>query len=288
MQTQEKTKIIALPHPWKIFALESFLFSLTLGLGIATAFKINKILTIERITPPQISPLKFITYFLGVTLFIFFLSYVLKLKKEKGLIFKTLFILAIFSGSITLFSAWLPDETSFVLIIILLFWWVKWPSIFIQDLLVVFGIAGAGSFLGLALDPLVVVLLLIIFSIYDWIAVFKTKHMIKMAREMIESRAVLALVVPPDISSFKEGFKEIRPGGKFLILGGGDIVFPLLFVASLVPFGVLKSLIVAFFSLLGLLASFLFFISQKRRQPIPALPPIAFFSIIGYLITLFI
>lgn len=259
-----------------------------MGLGIATAFKISEFLEVEQITPPQISSLKFITYFLLATLFIFFLSYVLKPKKEKRLIFKTLFILAIFSGSITLFSAWLPDETSFTLIIVLLFWWLVWPSIFIQDLLVVFGIAGAGSFLGLGLDPSVVVLLLIIFSIYDWIAVFKTKHMIKIAREMIESQAVLALVIPPDISSFKEGFKEMRPGGKFLILGGGDIVFPLLFAASLVPFGVLKSLIVAFFSLLGLLASFLFFISQKRRQPIPALPPIAFFSIIGYLITLFI
>lgn len=112
--------------------------------------------------------------------------------------------------------------------------------------------------------------------------------MIKMAKAMIESRAILGLVIPPDIFGFGEGLEKIHPGGKFLILGGGDVVFPLLFCVSLIPFGILNSLIVAFFSLVGLFVSFYFFIQQKARQPIPALPPIALFSIIGYLLTLII
>jgi len=58
-----------------------------------------------------------------------------------------------------------------------------------------------------------------------------------------------------------------------------------IFSASLVSQGILSSLIVATFSLIGLFAGFYFFISQKVRQPIPALPPIAVFSIIGFLIT---
>jgi len=36
---------------------------------------------------------------------------------------------------------------------------------------------------------------------------------------------------------------------------------------------------------MGLFAGFLFFISQKEKKAIPALPPIALFSIIGYFIT---
>ena len=56
----------------------------------------------------------------------------------------------------------------------------------------------------------------------------------------------------------------------------------------LIPEGILNSLIVAMFSLIGLLVSFLIFISQKMRKPIPALPPIALFSIIGFLVTLII
>ena len=106
-----------------------------------------------------------------------------------------------------------------------------------------------------------------------------------MAKEMIEQKTILALVIPPSLSEFQAGLGEIKPGGRFLILGGGDIVFPLLLCASLIPIGILNSIIVAIFALIGLLASFWFFISQKIRQPIPALPPIALFSIIGFLIT---
>jgi presenilin-like A22 family membrane protease len=69
-------------------------------------------------------------------------------------------------------------------------------------------------------------------------------------------------------------------------LGGGDIVFPLLFSISALQNGIIQSAIIAFFALLGLLVSFWFFLQQKERRAIPALPPIALFSIIGYLVTL--
>lgn len=285
MQSQEKTKITSFSHPWRVFVLEAFLFLLTLALGIATAFKINKIAEIEKMTLPQIPLWKFILYFLLTTLFIFLISFFLKFQRGKNLIFKIIFVVTIFVGGITFLSVWLPDIISLIAITILILWWLKRPSIFIQDLCIIFGITGAGSILGVSLNPQIVVFLLIIFSIYDWIAVYKTKHMVRMAKKMIESRAILALVVPENFPGFQESLREVRPGGKFLILGGGDIVFPLLFSASLVSSGVLNALIVAVFSLIGLFVSFFFFISQKVRKPIPALPPIALFSIIGYLIT---
>jgi len=66
------------------------------------------------------------------------------------------------------------------------------------------------------------------------------------------------------------------------------VVFPLVFAVSLISQGITSALIVAFFSLLGLILSFSIFIFAKKKEPIPALPPIALFSIIGYIITLFI
>ena len=63
------------------------------------------------------------------------------------------------------------------------------------------------------------------------------------------------------------------------------MIFPLILTASLIPEGILNSSIVALFALNGLFLSFWIFTSQKIRQPIPALPPIALFSIIGFLIT---
>jgi len=303
MQEQEEIKTPSFTQPWRIFAIEAFLFCLTLGLGIAAAFRINKILevaevlphlpphpiswgsAIEKIALPQISFWKFLTAFFLATLFIFLIIRFLKFKRGKGLIFKILFTLAVFLGGLLFLEAFFLEPIPLILISFLIFWWWKSPSILNQDLLMVLGMAGVGSTLGLSLKPEMVIVLLIIFSIYDYIAVYKTKHMIKMAKEMIEQKAILALVVPPNLLGFQESLGEIRPGGKFLILGGGDIVFPLLFSASLIPFGILNSIIVALFALIGLFLGFYFFISQKIRQPIPALPPIALFSIIGFLIT---
>ena len=269
---------------WKIFIIEAFLFCLTLGLGIAAAFRMNEIFKIQKVNIPQISFSQFILNFLLATLFIFLILRFVKFEKEKGTIFKILFILAVSLGGLLFLETWLPEPLSLIFIFVLIFWWLKKPSVLIQDLLIILGIAGTGSILGLSLNPLMVILLLVIFSIYDFIAVYKTKHMVRMAKAMLESRAILALVIPPNIFGFRESLEKIQPGGKFLILGGGDIAFPLIFSVSLIPSGIFNSLIVALFSLIGLFASFWFFTKQKERKPIPALPPIALFSIIGYLI----
>jgi len=49
----------------------------------------------------------------------------------------------------------------------------------------------------------------------------------------------------------------------------------------------LKVLIVSIFAVLGFSTSFLIFASGKERRSIPALPPIALGSILGFLITRF-
>ena len=286
-QKQEEVISISIPlwNPWRVFFWEAVLFSLTLGLGIVTAFKINKILEIQKITLPQISSGKFTFYFLIATLFVLLLSYLIKFKRGKGIIFKILFVFAVSFGGLLSLEVWLSEPISLIVIVSLILWWWKFPSVFNHNILIILGIAGVGSILGLRLTPEIIIGLLIIFSIYDFIAVYKTKHMVKIAKEMIESKAVLALIIPSSFRDFRGSLGEVRPGGKFLILGGGDIIFSLLFCVSLVPQGILSPLIVAFFSLIGLFTGFLFFISQKTRQPIPALPPIALFSILGYLIT---
>lgn len=270
---------------WKIFIIEAFLFLLTLGLGIVASFQINKILKVEKLEIQKISFFQFILYFLFCTLLIFLFVRFFKYGKQKTAVFQTLFVLTVFWGGILLLSIWIGDVFALIFMTFLLFWWWKWPSIFIQDLCMILAMAGAGSVLGLTFTPEIIVILLIIFSIYDFIAVYKTKHMVEMAKEMIESRAILGLVVPPDLASFKQNLKQVKLGGKFMVLGGGDVVFPLLLCSSLVSSGILNSLIVALFSLIGLFAGFLFFISQKQKKAIPALPPIALFSIVGYFIT---
>jgi presenilin-like A22 family membrane protease len=275
-------------RPWRIFFFEILLFSLTLILGISAAFKINKYFAEKEITVAPIPPSNFLLTFFVATLSLFLLIKFLKFERGKSIFLKIFLSLSFFLGGIFLFNTWLDLIYSFVLITILILWWLKSPSVLNQNLLMIFGMAGIGATLGLKLEPQVLVGILIVLSIYDWIAVYKTKHMVKMARAMIEMGVISAIVIPQSISGFKNSLEKVKPGGEFLVLGGGDVVLPLIFAVSLIPFGVLKSAIVALFSLIGATANFFVFVRQKERKPMPALPLISLFSIIGYLITFLI
>jgi presenilin-like A22 family membrane protease len=284
MEIEEKM----IENPKNIFLFELGFFILAQILGIFSGLRILEILKLEKISLETISFWDFIFGFAIATFLVLFLIRFLKFKTGKNFLFRGLFILAISFGSFLFFSLWLGDFLTLILLVFLIFFWFKKPNILIHDFLLLSGIVGIGSIFGLRLTPVMVVLFLILFSIYDVIAVYKTKHMIKMAKEMITAKAILGLILPSKISDFKTNLKEVFPGGKFLILGGGDIIFPLILCVSLVPQGILKSLIIAFFATIGLTFSFHLFVSQKTRKPIPALPPIALFSIIGYLITILI
>ncbi len=272
---------------------EVLLFSFTLGLGLVAGLKINDFAANKIISLPQFSFWQFIFQFILAVAFILFILFIIKQKKKKRIIYKSLFIIAVWWGGTITLNLWLNPLLALILMGLLVFWWHKQPLVLNHNICLILGLAGTGAVLGLSLDPYSVVLLLIVFSIYDFIAVYKTKHMVKMAREMIEHKAVLALIIPQRISGLGKQLENVRNDSQavkreFLILGGGDVVFPLIFCVSLIPQGIINSLIVAVFALLGLLASFWIFIKQENRKPIPALPPIALFSLIGFLITLIV
>lgn len=274
-------------EPKKIFFWEAFLFFLTQILGILTSWKITQIpeIEIQKIPLKPASLWEILIPFATLLLIILLIIRFLKFRPGKEILFKTFFIFPVFFGGIIFWSLWIGYIFALPLIFILIIWWLKKPNILVHNFLLLSGMIGVGSIFGLRLDPLLVIGLLIIFSIYDVIAVYKTKHMIKMAKEMIEAKAIAGIVLPPKLSEIQAPLKDLKIGGRFMILGGGDIVFPLLLVVSLVPTGIFKSLVVAVFATIGLLASIFIFLSQKTQKPIPALPPIALFSIIGYLIT---
>ena len=284
---ENKEKETSFPEkPRGILFWEVFLFALTFVLGISTAYRINIIAPVPKI---EITPSFFSQFFISVAFGLAIILLIIKFVKsgfKKRVLLKAIFLLAFSLGSLIFFEVWLGEPIALIFVLFLVFLWIKMPNIFTHDLLMISGMAGLGSYLGLGLTPEVVAILLVIFSVYDIIAVYKTKHMVKMAKEMMEAGALPGLFLPSKISELNTPLEKTSLGGKFLILGGGDIVFPLLFSVSALQDGIIQSIIIAFFSLLGLLASFWLFFRQKERRAIPALPPIALFSIIGYLITL--
>lgn len=153
------------------------------------------------------------------------------------------------------------------------------------------------------LNVIAVIILLFLFSVYDFVAVFKTKHMQKMARFMIKDvRAFSGLLVPYLSKEQVEKLKKMRAEAKIskktakkskikmkinlAILGGGDIAFPMLFSSIVfLSYSLINSLFIILFSTIALVMLFLF---GKKGEPYPALPPLTAGCLIGFLLSLMI
>lgn len=122
-------------------------------------------------------------------------------------------------------------------------------------------------------------LLLLLISVYDVIAVWKTKHMVKLAKFQIKKLKMFTGFFIPYVRGEeieklrklkKSRKKKLKIKADVAVLGGGDIAFPLLFSGTLfISFGFLASLISVIFSTLGL--AFLLFTAEKHK-PYPAMP----------------
>ena len=177
--------------------------------------------------------------------------------------------------------------------------------------------AGLGIMLVPLFDVFWAIIMLIIISIYDAIAVWKSKHMIDLAQFVTESNLFAGLLVnystkkgktslvmkkkeepAKKVSSKKMSTKKVSAkknatGFRQAILGGGDIVFPLIFSGSvliwLLGMGYTK---VAAFALsliitLGATASLLYlFITAKKDRFYPAMPFISGGCFLGFIVLL--
>jgi len=275
---------------WKVFLIGGLLFLATSILSVVAAIKLNRLSLVEEIYLPKTSLQDFLLSFLFLTFFVLVLVAYKKAGKLKAVIYKAFFIIAVLWGGISFFNLYLPTLAAILITGFLIAIWLKLSTIWAQDILIVLGLAGVASFFGLGFTPAIVVVLLMIFSAYDFIAVYKTKHMVAMAKDMIDKKVVLGFIIPKEIKYVRESFKTTRLDN-FMIVGGGDVVFPSLLAVSVVPIHPIRAFVIVIFSLIGFFISYWLFASQKKLEkpePIPALPPIALMTIIGYLVTLLI
>ncbi len=202
-----------------------------------------------------------------------------------GWFLRLFFIFALFSGMLITFNLFLPDAAALAVSAFLVAMYVIWPYVWLHDAVMVLTLPGIAALVGLSLQPWFAVLILVIMSVYDYIAVYKTKHMIKMAKAMIAGRAIFAMIFPEEFKNFKSKIDEAHPGQGFMMLGTGDFVFPLIMACSAMLMSVKSAWIVFGFSIFGLLLMHLLFVSQRVRRPMPALPPLAAFAILGFIVS---
>jgi len=222
-----------------------------------------------------------VSFFLATLLMLIFLH----LFKGKFL-FEIFFSGAVILGSQGPFGIILTKINAFLASIGIVVLRFAYPRVWTQNLSLIVGIPGIAASLGLSVEPFMALALLVILSIYDIIAVYKTRHMVKLFKGMAKRGAVLAFVIPENLSLWLSKFENItlKDKDKYIFLGTGDVALPLFFAVSAFPLGIDFSVCIVFGAVIGLIADHILFILQRKKKPIPALPAVAFFSITAYVL----
>ncbi len=212
-------------------------------------------------------------------------------------VWKIFFFMAVFFSitiSVGVFVSWEYAATAgFVLAFVKL-----WKSnIIIHNITEVLVYSGIAVLFAPLFDPLWVIALLLMISVYDAFAVWKSKHMVKMAEFQIKSEVFAGLSIPyksgkVKASKGKMGSSRQKTKITTAILGGGDIAFPLIFAASVMesfiregllgPIVLLKGLIIPIATTATL---FLLMLWGKRGQYYPAMPFLTAGCLVGYGLT---
>jgi len=171
----------------------------------------------------------------------------------------------------------------------------KFPEWYVIDTLGILICAGVASIFGIAIGIIPAILLLVLLAAYDYISVYRTKHMITLAEGVLSLKAPILFVVPKrrDYSFIKEGLAvkgedgEPKERGAYVI-GMGDMIMPTILVVSANVFlrvpgwafsppaiGAVAGSIVGLAVLLT---------AVNRGKPQAGLPPLNAGTIIGFLI----
>jgi len=202
-------------------------------------------------------------------------------------LWKGMYFLAIWMASSITLGVFISAYVALIMALIMAILEIYRTNVFIHNVTELFVYPGiAILFVPLFSVPWAM-LLLIAISAYDMFAVWKSKHMITLAKFQTESKAFAGFIVPYEKKGGLSGIKTKIPdeiggkgGTKVAILGGGDIAFPLLFAGVVMDWlirtvhltkfdALLQSTVI---SLLAALALLLLFVKAGKDKFYPAMP----------------
>jgi presenilin-like A22 family membrane protease len=189
------------------------------------------------------------------------------------------------------FNAFMNTILAIVLGILFAMYKIFRPAVIVHNFTELFIYGGLVAIFVPVLNVFWAFMLLLVISAYDMFAVWKSRHMIKMAKAQTQAKIFAGLFIPYGAGCVKARAvntakkpKVVRGDVKTAILGGGDIGFPLLFAAVVMKeIGFMNALIIPVCVTVALF--FLFMISKKGRF-YPAMPFLTIGCIVGYVLTL--
>ena len=232
-----------------------------------------------------------VIYFFAAVVVIGLILFMIPISKLR-LILLVLFAFIFAWGIFILASLFLTVYISIPLAVAAGLVWLFKPKVWLHNLLLLIALMSVGLVFGYLLSPWTAMLFLLIISVYDAVSV-RLGHMMWMANKLSESNVLPAFIFPRinqhwNLNLKNTGFKRLlveTTEKEFSILGGGDIGFPLLLAVSVYfNYGYAGAIVVAVFSVVGLIGAYLVQAFLLKGKPTPALPTIAVASLIGFLI----
>jgi len=162
--------------------------------------------------------------------------------------------------------------------------WIRHGKWYMTNITGILVSAGLASLWGLLLNVWYSVFLLAIFAVYDYISVYRTGHMVTLAKAAVDDKLPMLFVFPPSLS-FDAG--ELRWDGRgesnVMMLGFGDVALPSILIASSSSYGLHLSPLFLILPLIGAVGGMIALLSGRIRKPAPGLPLINGGAIIGFL-----
>ena len=264
------------------FLLELSLYAFSLFLAMSIALNLgSKIQLVPENLPSNFAAWEFIlAFFIGTLILWLSIKYF-----KRPLLIKIFFYLAIFDGLMIFSQAYFGWPLALLVFCIIFGIWLAANNILMHNLVLVLAISSISVIFGFNLTPSATIVILLILAVYDFWAVYKTKHMVKMFQGLAEIKVHFALIIPKTVSGLFQKVKDVSPAAEFMFLGTGDIAMPAIFTVACLKISLLTSFFVALGAIFGFIALYIIFISQKEKKPMPGLPPIILGALFGYLIS---
>lgn len=194
------------------------------------------------------------------------------LKLNFNIIIQALVAVAMFTGMLLTLDTFIGYYSlpAAVILMLLSFW--RKNNILLMNATLVLTIAGIGAFLGASLSLIPSLLLLVSLSVYDFIAVFWTKHMVTLA-EKLKEKIPFMFIIPVE-------------EGKNMGLGTGDLAMPLMFTVSVLRDHSIGSAILTAVGGLIALMFLMNYVARKEHTALPALPPLCLGLLAGFAVSL--
>lgn len=216
---------------------------------------------------------------------------------SKQLLVKLWLGAAIVFTTLLFFDAFLPLAPALAATALLVLVRFRTGDMFVRSALDTVPFAGAGALFGALLGFQAVLVFIALLAVYDYVAVNYVGHMVTLAQEGVSSGTFMGFqypkggdagggeeLVPADAGGDAEG-ERVSVG----MLGGGDVVMPIVFAVSVVP---LFGTGAAVSSIAGSTAALFLFLTviqaRETEKFYPAIPVVASGSMFGLVLFLLV